>query len=397
MKAWRNSVYLIFAVCGAGLAGIVARIPTLRDDLGISIAEMGLLLLGLSLGSVVGLVSSGQIVSRLGPRRTIVGSLFLAALSLVSAGIGSSIAHNFVLVLAALVCFGCGSGTCNVAMNVEGAEVERAIARPTMPLFHASFSAGSVVGAVVAAAAAALHLGVVVDFSITALLLAGGAVAVASHLEARPRTSVGSAVHLNPFRAQLTVWVEKRTILLGVLVLTTSFAAGSGNDWLALAMVDGHDTSNSVGAITYGVFVVAGTVGRLAGVSLLSRFGRVSVLRVSAAVCAIGLLLVIVVPNPVVAFLGAILWGLGSALGFPVGMSAAADDAELAGARISVVATIGYAASLIGPPLIGIIGEAVGILNALLVVLAFALGAALVAGSAREIVGRHSGNTCSVP
>nr|WP_232842314.1 MFS transporter [Terrimesophilobacter mesophilus] len=383
---------MIFAVCGAGLAGIVARIPTLRDDLGISIAEMGLLLLGLSVGSVFGLVLSGQIVARFGPRATIVGSLILAALGLVAAGIGSSIAHNYVFVLAALLCFGFGTGTCNVAMNVEGAEVERIVARPIMPLFHASFSAGSVVGAALAAAAAALHIGVAVDFSITALLLASGAVVVAPHLvETQAMTesqrAAAETAHPHPVRAQLSVWLERRTLLIGLVVLTTSFAAGSGNDWLSLAMVDGHDTSNSFAAITYAAFVLAGTAGRLVGVPLLSRFGRVAVLRGSAAVCAAGLLLVIFVPVPAVAFFGAILWGLGGALGFPVGMSAAADDPELAGARISVVATIGYAASLIGPPLIGVIGEAIGILNALLVVLAFALGAALVAGSAREPAG----------
>ncbi len=383
-RAWRNSVYLIFAVTGTGLAGVVARIPALRDDLGISIAQMGLLLLGLSIGSVVGLVASGQIVSRVGPRTTIVGSLLLAAIGLVALGLGSSLAHNFLFALLALMSFGLGSGACNVAMNVEGAAVERATSQPTMPLFHASFSAGSVVGSGIAAAAAALHVSVVVDLTITALIIAGSALVVAPHIRAAQRSTSEIPRPSIPFRSQLGVWLEKRTILIGVLVLTTSFAAGSGNDWLSLSMVDGHNTSDSFGAVTYGAFVVAQTAGRLAGVSLLARFGRVAVLRGSAAVCALGLLLVIFVPDPAIAFLGAILWGLGCALGFPVGMSAAADDPELAGARISVVATIGYAASLIGPPLIGIIGETVGILNALLVVLAFVVGAAIVAGAARE-------------
>lgn len=392
VRAWRNSVYLVFAICGAGLAGVVARIPTFRDDLGISIGVMGFLLLGLSIGSVVGLVTSGQIVSRIGPRTTIVGTLILAALGLVSMGVSSSIAHNFTFALSSLILFGFGLGACNVAMNVEGAAVERAISRPIMPLFHASFSAGSVVGSALAAAAAALHLGVVIDLSITALIIASGAAAAAPHLKASQRSSVESRQRWIPVRAQLAVWLEKRTLLIGLLVLTTSFAAGSGNDWLSLAMVDGHGMTVSFGAITYGAFVVAQTVGRLAGVLLLSRFGRVIVLRGSAAVCALGLILVIFSPNSAAAFVGAIFWGLGSALGFPVGMSAAADNADLAGARISVVATIGYAAALIGPPLIGIIGEATGILNALLVVLAFVFGAAIVASAARESVDQQSGN-----
>ncbi|MEP6842750.1 MAG: MFS transporter, partial [Pseudolysinimonas sp.] len=390
IRAWRNSVYLVFAACGAAVAAIVARTPTIRDDLGITLAETGLLLLGMSMGSLIALITSGQIVWRLGPRTTIVWSLFLAASGLVTTGLGSTVAHNYVVVLIALICFGVGSGSCNVAMNVEGADVERATGRPTMPLFHASFSAGGVVGVAIAAAGAALHLGVVVDLSITAVLVAAGGRLVAPHLEASQRRTADVGPRINPLRAQLSVWLERRTILIGVLVLSTSFVAGAGNNWLSIAMVDGHATSNSVGALSYGAFSVAGTAGRLAAVSLLSRFGRVAVIRASAVVCGVGLILVIFFASPAVALLGAILWGLGCSLGFPIGMSAAADDAVLAGARISVVSTIGFAASLIGPPLIGTIGESVGILNALAVVLVFVAVGALVAGSARELAGRHA-------
>jgi len=81
---------------------------------------------------------------------------------------------------------------------------------------------------------------------------------------------------------------------------------------------------------------------------------------------------------------GIVLWGLGSALGFPVGMSAAADDPRTAAARVSAVATIGYCAFLIGPPIIGVLGEQVGILRALLVVLVLVVAAGLASGAARE-------------
>jgi MFS family permease len=384
IRAWRDSVYLIFALCGVGLAGVVTRIPAIRDDLAVTMAEMGLLLLGLSLGSVIGLVASGQLVSILGARRAIVGSLAAAAVGLVTVGLASSAAHSFGLALAGLLLFGFGCGVCNVAMNVEGAAVERFLLRPTMPLFHASFSVGSVVGSGIGAAASLLGVGVLADLGLVAVLLCAGAACAAPFLQSSRTTAEAGRPRERHVRAQLAAWLEKRTVLIGLLVLTTSFAGGSGNDWLALAMVDGHGTENSVGALTYGAFVVAGTVGRLAGVNLLRRFGRVPVLRGSAAVSAVGLILVIFVPNASVAFAGALLWGLGTALGFPVGMSAAADDAEHASARISVVATIGYGASLVGPPFIGFIGEYAGILDALVVVLVFVLGSALVAGSARE-------------
>ena len=59
------------------------------------------------------------------------------------------------------------------------------------------------------------------------------------------------------------------------------------------------------------------------------------------------------------------VWGLGASLGFPVGMSAAADDPARSAARVSVVSTIGYGAFLAGPPLLGWLGDRVGTLEAL--------------------------------
>ena len=190
--------------------------------------------------------------------------------------------------------------------------------------------------------------------------------------------------HSKTWRGRLAIWRDPRTILIGILVLGAAFAEGSANDWLAIAMVDGHGVSNATGALVFGIFVTAMTVGRLTGVFLLDKFGRVPVLRGSFLLAGIGLVIVIFVPNPYIAMGGAVLWGLGSALGFPVGMSAAADDPRTAAARVSAVATIGYAAFLIGPPVIGLLGEHTGVLHALLIVLVLCAIGAVVAGGARE-------------
>jgi MFS family permease len=163
-----------------------------------------------------------------------------------------------------------------------------------------------------------------------------------------------------------------------------AFSEGSANDWLTLATVDGHGTSKATGALVFGIFVTAMTVGRLAGVRLLDRFGRVPVLRFSAALAAVGLLIYILVPALPVAVIGVVLWGLGSALGFPVGMSAASDDPKTAAARVSAVATIGYFAFLVGPPSIGYLGQHFGLLIALFEVLVLVALAGLVSGAARE-------------
>src|SRR5690606_7191999 len=92
----------------------------------------------------------------------------------------------------------------------------------------------------------------------------------------------------------------------------------------------------------------------------------------------------IFVPITWLAIVGVVLWGLGAALGFPTGMSAAADDPHTAAARVSAVATIGYLAFLVGPPVIGFLGERFGLLNGLILVLVLIVLAGAASGAARE-------------
>ena len=127
------------------------------------------------------------------------------------------------------------------------------------------------------------------------------------------------------------------------------------------------------------------TIGRIAGVPLLDRFGRVPVLRVAVIMAAVGLAVVILFPFPPVTIAGIVVWGLGAALGFPVGMSAAGDNPVGAAARVSAVATIAYCAFLVGPPVIGVVGEHIGILNALWIVFGLIVIGGLAVPAAREL------------
>ena len=139
------------------------------------------------------------------------------------------------------------------------------------------------------------------------------------------------------------------------------------NDWVAVAFVDGYAFGPAAGAIVFGVFVTTMTFGRVVGTVALDRWGRVPVLVGTMLLAITGTTLAVLGGSPAVAVAGVALWGLGTSLGFPVGMSAAADDPARAAARVSVVSTIGYAAFLAGPPLLGFVGDQVGTLDALLV------------------------------
>ena len=140
------------------------------------------------------------------------------------------------------------------------------------------------------------------------------------------------------------------------MVLAFTVAEGAANDWLSLALIDGYHVAHWVGVTGFVAFVSAMTVGRIVGPAFLDRYGRAPVLWGSSALAAAGTLLVILGGHLVVVGLGILVWGCGAALGFPVGMSAAADDPARSAARVSVVATIGYGAFLAGPPLLGALG-----------------------------------------
>lgn len=143
-------------------------------------------------------------------------------------------------------------------------------------------------------------------------------------------------------RERMAVWKERRTVLIGMIVLGMAFAEGSANDWLPLVMVDGYKVTPATGSFAFGLFVAAMTVCRAAGGMILDRLGRVVVLRASALFAIAGLLLVILGQNYTVAVAGVILWGFGAAFGFPVGLSAAVDDPRGVAARVGAVSTAGY-------------------------------------------------------
>jgi len=378
------------------MAAWVSRVPAIRDHLDITTGELGVLIFGFAAGSILGLLASSHVLSWLGGRRTIVTSLGAVAAGLAIVGVASSVWPSYAVVFIGLALFGAGQGMCDVAMNVEGAAVERSIKRTVMPLFHAFWSFGTVIGAGLGALAVASGVPVEVHFAFFAVVVIVGVITAVRFFEVVPSDAVpfedvapdagtgpAAPTTRHGVLERLAIWGNGRILLIGLIVLGAAFAEGTANDWLALAMVDDRGADQATGALLFGVFTAAMTVGRVVGVPILDRFGRVPVLRGSALLAVIGLGTVILVPDPILTAIGIVLWGLGSALGFPVGMSAAADDPATAAAGVSVVATIGYAAFLVGPPALGLLGEHVGLLNALAVVVALILLAGLVAPAAR--------------
>ncbi|WP_307034636.1 sugar MFS transporter [Arthrobacter sp. B3I4] len=410
---WRNAVVAAYAFSGIAFASWVSRLPAIRDGLDLTPGNVGLLLLCMTLGSFVSVSASGLIVLRFGSKQTIrIGSIMVGA-GLVLAGFGTSVLVNPLAVAAGLVVVGLGTASWNTASNVEGAAVERAVRRHIMPRLHGAFSLGTVAGAGAGAWAAGASVPVFWHLSVVGLLVAGSVATAAGWFRAditeveeaaafRPdtadtfedpstgplpvisQTTRNPAAPLDNKRQIAQAWRDRRTLLLGVLVLGLALAEGAAGDWVALALADGHGQSDAAGAAGYGLFVTFMTVGRFAGTLVLDRYGRVPVMRWCAALAVAGLGLFVFAPVPWLAYVALAVWGLGASLGFPVGMSAAADDPVKAAARVSVVSTIGYGAFLCGPPLLGLLAEHVGILHSLLAVMVMLVVSFLLSPVARR-------------
>ena len=388
VRSARAAVFAIFISSGFAGASWISRIPDLRDQLQATPSTVGLILLAMAAGSLVSMPLAGIIVTRIGPGRTVATFSLVLAVGMVVLGFGYAI--GIPPLVAGLFLVGFGYGTWDVAMNVEGAAVEQRLGYAIMPKFHAGFSVGTVGGALGGAAMVALGV------PVTAHLI-GIAVLVALFVPWSTRRFLGEVTvpvddaaqaagqAAGPTRHPLQAWTERRTLLIGVFVLCMAFTEGTGNDWLALAVIDGYQAAPVLGPLTLAIFLAAMTAGRWFGPPLIDRHGRVRVVRLSAVIALAGLLLVIFGYWLPVGMAGSVLLGLGTALGFPVGMSAAADDPARAAARVSVVASIGYTAFLAGPPLIGFLGDHFGILRALIVTVGLLGLAFVVGGSTRPL------------
>jgi len=396
LTARRNALFLLFFLPGLTIASWVTRTPDVRDLVGASTAEMGLILFGLSAGSMVGILSSGALVARRGTRPVMLAGTLSVALGAAVIGVGAALGSGPV-VAAGLALFGLGMGGGEIALNVEGAEVERGLGRSTMPAMHGCFSLGTVVGALAGMVLTAVGFPVLAHLAVVAVVVAlalvpairvipAGVGVRAAGGEAAGTAGPGTAGSGSPATVRRPVWRDTRLVMIGGVILALALAEGTANDWLPLVMVDGHGFDAALGSAVYAAFAAAMTLGRFVGGRFVDRYGRAAVLAVSAVVGAVGLALVIFVDHQAVAGAAAVLWGLGASLGFPVALSAAGDTAapgEDATARVSLAATIGYVAFLVGPPALGFLGDHFGLRHALILVLVLVAAATFLTPAAR--------------
>jgi MFS family permease len=379
--AWATR--LVFAANGGLFATWVSRLPAVRDDLGADERGLGFALLFTAVGSLLAMPLSGRLVSTVGARKVLTACIVVGALAYPCL----ALAPDLVVLGAVLFVVGACVGVWDVAMNVSGHVVEREAGRDLMPGFHAAWSIGAVIGAGLGALAAKVGLDPVIHFTVvctTMSLVALLAVrAMPDGTEEPTAAETADGEHHVPVRTGPLI-TDPRLIGLGVMTFCAAWAEGSANDWLALMLADDRGASGALAAAGFAVFATAMTLGRLAGTATVSRLGRVRTLRVGAMVATVGVVLLLTVPVLGVAYVGALLWGLGISVGFPLAMTAAGETPGRGPSAIATVATIAYSGFLVGPPLIGTLAHDVGLDHALWVVVLLAGGMFALAGTARD-------------
>lgn len=378
----RLALFVFFFIPGVAMASWVTRTPAIRDRIEVSIAEMGLVLLGLSLGSMSGILLSSFAVGRFGTRAVMLAGTWLVASSVAVMALGTVTAQPLIVSIG-LGCFGLGMGLAEIAVNIDGAMVERQSGRALMHALHGCFSLGTVLGALAGMAANALevpvemHLALIAVFIVPAIFYFIRFVPAGTAKTDKSQTADSSTGPKDDY------WRDPRLLAIALIVLAVALAEGAANDWLPILMVDEHGFSKTAGSLVFLVFASAMTIGRFAGGYFLERFGRSAVIRTSAVFGALGLACVIFSHHPILAGASVLLWGLGASLGFPVAISAAGDSGANSAERVKIVTIGGYIAFLVGPPLLGLLGENFGLRNAMLVVLALLLAAILAAPAVR--------------
>ncbi|MFE4578318.1 MFS transporter, partial [Streptomyces chartreusis] len=354
LRAARVATYVYFVLCGTLMGAWVVHIPAIEDRVGISHATLGGLLVLLGLGAFVGMQVAGPLTDRLGARIVVPAGGILCGASLALPGL----AQEPWTLGGALLVFGFCNGVLDVSMNAHAVHVEKAYGRPVMSGFHATFSVGGVLAALVGAGAASAGLNP--PASMTAMGAVGIVIALASAralLPAAPAVEglpAGSAEEPEASHSGKRRGTTGRVWLLAVLALMVMLCEGAANDWSALHLKDVLGTPASTAAFAYGTFAAAMTLSRLLADRFVARFGSMAILRYGAATAAVGITIAALGPWVWAAFTGWALFGLGLSGCVPQLFSAAGHaDPAAAGANVSRVAGLGYVGMLAGPAVIG--------------------------------------------
>ena len=370
----------VFGISGVMALSWLARIPSVGDQLSLSPADLGLILLVGSIGALVTVFSAPALLARFGSSRVFATGAVVNMAGFVLIGVGTAMGSPVVFGLA-IVINGIGGSLLTVPMNVESARIEQAHGRSVIPHFHAAFSAGAVGGSILGAIASSAGVPVWLQFTVVAVAVGALRLAALRAGLVMPGAPANAREELSKAPVVGSVWREPRAILIGVLAFAAAISEGAANNWLSLAFVDGFGATEAFGGIVLGVFIGTMTIVRVFGSRAIDGLGRVASVQLSCVLAIAGLAAFGLSSSPQLALIGVALWGGGTALCFPLAVAAASDEPAGAQARVSMMASLASVAVMTAAPLIGVVAVAFGgPQHALLVVVVPLVAGLFVAG-----------------
>lgn len=354
------------AFFGAGFlnGSWLGRIPAVSHRLGVPLDVLGLVFLLMGVGSLISMPFASALQRRVTTRTLLLCSA-VATLALFT--VLALLTSVWLFAACYLLC-GMAIGMWDVIMNTHGAAAEGMDGRHIMPPLHGSWGAGTLAGAGVAAVAARLEIPVSLHIPVVdALVVLAVFVAVSRWTDLRH-------VHLDAHDGPPADFPWRPVLWIGAMMAVSCLVEGAAADWLALHVVRDRGASQYLGSVAYVCFALALTTSRLFGALVQRTLGRVGAVRVGGVVTVLGILLVILAPGLWAVFVGALLWGGGVSAVFPAGISAAGEQGGAQASRaIAVVSTFAYSSMLIGPALLGFVGEHAGLRIAFVITAGFAL------------------------
>jgi MFS family permease len=369
----RAAVAAVFFLNGAVFGSWAARIPAVRDRVGLSDGELGLALACGAIGSIVAMPIAGGRAARVGSRRAT--RVALALMSLAAAVVALS--PSLAVLCALMLLLGAAMGSCDVTMNAHGVAVERRYGRAILAGFHAAFSIGGLAGGALGALAAAAGLDVRAHLALVGAVTATVGLTWSRRFLAGDADAIG---HAEP----IFVRPPRRLLALGALAFACLLIEGASADWSAVYLRDELGTAAGVAALAFTAFSITMTVGRVFGDRLVDRFGAQAIVRGGGALAAVGFGVGLAISEPAAGIVGFACLGAGMSGVVPIVFRASGHVPGMAaGVGLAAVSSTGYLGFLVGPPTIGGIAELIGLPTALVVLVGLATVVALLAPTTR--------------
>jgi len=349
----KNAVFFGFFIYAVGLGTLFPRIADLQSQMEIDKATLGLALVGLPAGVQVTLLFADRLVRRI-PFKVLLGfgvpvigiSQCLAAFS------GGPLGFFFSLALG-----GAAVALIEVAVNLEADRVEAKIEQRIMNRSHAFWSFGFFGASIFGAGVAQLGMSPLIHFTIIMVFTTVITNLVFSnYVPAEPRRKT------IPKKGSTLVWPSKAIFMLVLFTLSAMLVEGSAIDWSIIYMRDEFNAMPLIGGLSLACAALSQALVRYYADPLVDRYGPRSVALTSVIAMSIGVFFVAFAVFPTMALVGFLLMGGGSAVIFPLAMSAAAGRSDRTPEEnVAALAQFAFATFLIAPPLLGIIAEGFGL------------------------------------